>query len=331
MNTKDYMKADHDSKKSPVFLITKPKLSTITKRMQWIKNYDEYLIHLVKDFKLENWTEISKEMFKRFPETDFNGRKCRSRWKNSINPELNKLYLNDAEELILIAYHSQYKNLWQEISHKFLHRSNNCLRNSLYGIIKKIVNKFEMGKPEIEIDPLTFLQYLYTSIIILETMDLTEVPSHKSNLIPLYMYQYIKKSQVTKENCKEFINRCKEVLIKSHPDRKILRKLIESSYESLTQEFFKNIISIIIEKIKVTTTITSSLLLDMFESALTPKVMSSIPSSDRKASPLLPPIDVILKNIDGIKKLPIVNQVQITNPILSLKCSRVCITLTSTK
>ena len=85
-------------------------------RMAWNKEHDKKLLMLVGKHKGRNWRKISEEMKRIFHDSEMSAKKCRERWCNYTNPEIDKTSLTESEELFLLIYHHQHNNKWVTIS-----------------------------------------------------------------------------------------------------------------------------------------------------------------------------------------------------------------------
>lgn len=252
-----------------VFRIEKGARTGSTRRMQWGKKHDDALAALVKRNSGRNWKLISVAMKKKFPEVNFTSKNCRARWKNSINPDICKAYLNDAEELILIAYHSCYRNKWSKISRHLPRRHNNMLRNSFYGNMRRVIKKFVAQRCELfDTSPLAFVQHLYIVSFVVELLNLPQVPEHKNPIVPLYVYMHIKERKITREMCREYVMALKEHFARAHSHRPFIQLLKASSYEELMGGFFEKLVQIIKNSITSQTRVTDSSILELVEQAL---------------------------------------------------------------
>lgn len=65
------------------------------------------------------------------------GKQCRERFVNHLDPELKKGEWTDDEEAILIAMHQQYGNRWANISKNLPGRSDNDVKNHWYSTIQR--------------------------------------------------------------------------------------------------------------------------------------------------------------------------------------------------
>lgn len=239
------------------------------RRMQWSKNYDNYLTALVGIHNGRDWKNISKAMCLKFPMSKFTAKNCRARWKNSVNPNICKTYLSNTEELILIAYHSCYKNRWCKISRYLPHRHNNMLRNSFYGTMRKLVKRllsqrFTLG----ETSPFAFLQYLYIVLFIADLLDLPQAPENKNCIIPLYVYMYIKEKKITRGMCERYAMELKRMFVEAHRSRSTLQLLRDYSYEDLTKNFFERVVALIRNSITCQNVASETAVFELLEQAL---------------------------------------------------------------
>lgn len=293
--------------KCPVFKVEHVSSVNKPKRMQWTKSYDDYLMSLVERNKGKCWREIAVSMRQKFPEVKFTSKKCRARWKNCINPELFKFYLNDAEETLLVVYHSYYKNKWFKISKNFPHRHNNLLRNTFYGSIRKLILRIINRKTTLsEITPLMFFKNLYITRFIIEILSLAQVPDKRNPIVPYYICLYIREKGITRAQCEEYFMSLKTQFLALYKYHHTLQLLQPYSYENLTTEFFDKVVSIIKEEVTVQTPVTDDLLLNVFERALH---LKSAPSSQLftptiKTAPYTPSLQLGTCPVDSSLKLP---------------------------
>ena len=77
------------------------------------------------------------------------GKQCRERYVNHLNPDLKKGEWTDDEEAILIAMHQHHGNRWANISKQLPGRSDNDVKNHWYSTIKR---KFESHGKEVSFE-----------------------------------------------------------------------------------------------------------------------------------------------------------------------------------
>lgn len=83
------------------------------------------------------------------------GKQCRERFVNHLDPELKKGEWTDDEESILIAMHETHGNRWANISKQLPGRSDNDVKNHWYSTIQR---KFQQHGKEVR-----FKQYRVSS------------------------------------------------------------------------------------------------------------------------------------------------------------------------
>ena len=95
----------------------------------WIREEDVQLRACVKEFGEERWAHIAKHIPGR------RGKQCRERWKNHLDPNLNKSSWTPAEDMALLSAHRCLGNKWSEIS-KLLNtgRGENSVKNRFHSL-----------------------------------------------------------------------------------------------------------------------------------------------------------------------------------------------------
>jgi len=78
----------------------------------------------------DNWSSIAEEFIKLTKNIHRNGKQCRERWHNHLDPIVNKDYWTKEEENILFLKQFTYGNKWSEIS-KFLPGRYDIVLNEL--------------------------------------------------------------------------------------------------------------------------------------------------------------------------------------------------------
>lgn len=108
------------------------------KKSKFTKEEDEKLCSLVKKYGQNEWAVISKQMKNRNP------RQVRERWKNYLDPQINKEKWSNEEDSLLICKFNEIGPYWKKISLFFEKRSPNSVRNRFIKIAHKnlINNQF---------------------------------------------------------------------------------------------------------------------------------------------------------------------------------------------
>ena len=121
---------------------TEPNISTshtfrcIKKRIPWSEEEDKLIKQLVNKYGTSNWTLISSKMGK-----SRNGKQCRERWYNQLNPSMKKNNWTTKEENILFSKHMQLGNKWADIASFLPGRTLNDIKNHFYSKLRKFIRQ----------------------------------------------------------------------------------------------------------------------------------------------------------------------------------------------
>ena len=112
-------------------------------RSQWKLEEDVLIAVFVEQFGSKKWKTIADELRNRIPNCNRNGKQCRERWHNHLNPKVKKLNWNYCEETIFIELHKLHGNRWSEISKSIPGRTDNQIKNHFYSTQRKHISNVQ--------------------------------------------------------------------------------------------------------------------------------------------------------------------------------------------
>ena len=238
-------------------------------RVEWTPMQDNFLDSLAQKLKGQNWNEVSRVMCQKFADPGYTPKRCRTRWRNCINPNISKGCLRDAEELLIIIHHSAHKNDWSSTAKKLPYRNANVLRNNFYGVMRRVVHRAALKRMMTkEVKPLYFVQTLYAIMFALELLKLTNAPPQKNIIVPVYVYKRVINSGVTQELCLNYLEMVKVKLLAEHPSRRELQALHDYTYQMMSTQFFERLIAVVKQNVEYDSIISDEYMLDMIERAI---------------------------------------------------------------
>lgn len=107
----------------------------------WTREEDETIINYVRQHGDKDWAKLASLLQGRI------GKQCRERWKNHLDPSVQKTGWTEEEDQKLIEYHKQYGNAWTRIASFFNGRTDNCVKNRWNSTIKRRLERMENGEP----------------------------------------------------------------------------------------------------------------------------------------------------------------------------------------
>ena len=111
----------------------------MNKRTKWSESQDEKLKNIInsleKQKKVYDWEIVSKELKKNGVEKT--GKQCRERWFHQLDPNLSKEKWTEENNKLLFDLHKKIGNKWKEIAESFSGRTDNCIKNQFFSLIRK--------------------------------------------------------------------------------------------------------------------------------------------------------------------------------------------------
>ena len=112
------------------------------KTKPWNHEEDEILKELVKELGIKRWAQIASIISSRFNSMR-KGKNCRERWKNHLDPYINKGEWTYEEDLALLIQHQEFGKKWSKISKELVGRTENSVKNRLNTLMKSVKQTVE--------------------------------------------------------------------------------------------------------------------------------------------------------------------------------------------
>lgn len=142
----------------------KPK-QILESKQGWSQIEDDLLLKIVSNRGAKAWSSIAKEINAMVHNSLCirQGRHCRERWYNHVDPDLKKGGWTEHEDEKLLKLHSELGNKWSEIAKSMPGRNENTVKNRFNSIGKKKKTGIEsqtvenyFNQAEMDIQPCLF-------------------------------------------------------------------------------------------------------------------------------------------------------------------------------
>ena len=131
------------------------KLSTLPrggiKTKPWEHEESLKLVELVREFGIKKWAKIANILNQCYGNSR-KGKNCRERWKNHLDPLINKGEWTYEEDLKLLVKHKELGRKWSAISKEIKGRTENAVKNRWNTLIKSFEQSVGCSNQEMATD-----------------------------------------------------------------------------------------------------------------------------------------------------------------------------------
>jgi hypothetical protein len=105
----------------------------------WTRQEDEMIIHFVQENGIKDWSKLASLLPGRL------GKQCRERWRNHLDPDVNRAPWTDEEDQILIDWHEKIGSKWVKMADYLPGRSDNAIKNRWNSTLAKRIEYEQTG------------------------------------------------------------------------------------------------------------------------------------------------------------------------------------------
>jgi nuclear transport factor 2 (NTF2) superfamily protein len=110
----------------------------------WTSEEDQIILNFVENNGVKDWAKLAGLLPGR------TGKQCRERFKNHLDPVVQRIPWTPEDDQQLIDLHAQFGNQWTHISSFFEGRTDNCIKNRWNSTLKKRLIRMQLGQPLIQ-------------------------------------------------------------------------------------------------------------------------------------------------------------------------------------
>lgn len=119
----------------------------------WTKEEDEILTEIVQEKGPHRWKNVALELAKRSGSVFLRqGKQCRERWINHLDPKLRKEGWDESEDLKLLNLLLELGKKWAEIAKRLGGRTENNVKNRWISLLRRYKVHLENNLPSIDLD-----------------------------------------------------------------------------------------------------------------------------------------------------------------------------------
>ena len=253
----------------PIFRVES--VTQMLPRATWNEARDIQLKSLLEENGEKNWRKVAISMNLLFNDQAFTAKRCRERWFNCVNPNINKGSLRELEELLVLAYHHEYGNKWTMISGKLASRNSMKIKNNFVNLILKTLRRIEYLDAEGDGHPGNYIKKIYSTILIMELIINNNSSQRISQLVPIYMCNIIKSKAIPLKQCISYVTKCSEALLLRHSSNVGLKDLLKLNEMSAIKSYIIEVLNNIKSQYKPITGMCEPSLISIMESVIKKK------------------------------------------------------------
>ena len=108
-------------------------------KIPWTPAEDQLLVKLVQEKNAQKpWKDVAMELYSKSGLGIYRqGRQCRERWVNHLDPSINRGYWTTEEDINLLKSYLEIGRKWSELAKKMKNRTENTVKNRWKSLMKK--------------------------------------------------------------------------------------------------------------------------------------------------------------------------------------------------